>query len=184
MGILPTKYFLWMEPKPFLAALDEYERSRRRWWQRPLVLLVVCALGLVQVLEAEFIRRGTRPAPDAATLLGVGVGIVMVGCVFAYVLPWFITKCPSRITLYDRFLHRSRGDGNRRIPFNNLSSFSLRSGPQFSTLVLTHRSGRQTFIGVPHGIPAEALTAFLSARILADDGKVGARRGVAGHHHG
>jgi hypothetical protein len=171
--ILPTKYFVWMEPKPFLAASDEFERSKRRWWHRPLFVLIItvncCALVWLQLLVAKSRHPARELHTDLPTILGVVVGIVFVACLFAYVLPWIVTKCPSRITIHDRFLQRSRGDRSPQIPFKNLASFSLHSGPEFSTLVLAHRRGRQIFIGVPHDVPADKLSAFLSERIPADE---------------
>lgn len=162
MKLLPKKHFSWREPKPFLVVLDEHERSARRWWLQPLVLVIVCAFGLLTWYLARLNPTKHPPSFSAAVLWAIGLGILL-----AYFLPWFTTKLPSQIYVFDRYIVRCRGD-NRHIYFSELTSFAWRFAPEFSTLIFTHRRGRQIFVGVPHHIPFEPLRTFLSERVSAN----------------
>jgi hypothetical protein len=115
-----------------------------------------------------FVAKHRFPArhlnTDLATFLGVSVAMIILGCIYAFGLPWVVAKCPSRIVLYDCYLQRCRGQCVL-LYFKNVASFSLNVGAEFSTLVLKLRSGRESFIGVPNDMPMEEIRLFLCERI-------------------
>lgn len=88
-------------------------------------------------------------------------------CIFiAYVLPWLAAKFPPSVTVYNSYLTRI-DVSVQQVLFKDLTSFTWRSAPDFSTLILTHRRGRQILIGVPIDTPVDAISAFLAERIPA-----------------
>jgi len=161
--ILPKKHFTWREPKPFLTVLDEHERSNRRWWHQPLFVLIICAFTMLSWYLAHFNPTKHPPSFPAALLLSLALGVFL-----AYFMPWLTGRLPSQITVFDRHIIRSRGQ-TQHIRFADLTSFAWRSAPEFSTLVFTHRRGRQIFVGVPNDIPSDSLSAFLSERLSPNE---------------
>jgi hypothetical protein len=157
--IFPKKHFTWREPKAFLTVLDKHERMSRRWWHRPLLFLVVGACILLRWWAAPRDPGKAPPSFETALVLAVAAGAVLV-----YFLPWLTTKLPSKITVFDHGILRSRGQ-DQVTRFADVTSFAWRTAPDFSTLILTHRRGREIFVGVPLDISHDALTAFLSERI-------------------
>lgn len=105
-----------------------------------------------------------NPPPFLETLLAA----LGVGAFVAYFMPWLNTKLPSHITVFDRHILRMRGH-NQHIRFADLTSFAWRSAPEFSTLILTNRRGRQILVGVPLDIPRDSLSAFLSERLSPNE---------------
>ena len=112
---------------------------------------------------AHFNPAKHPPSFPAAFLMSIALGVFL-----AYFMPWLTTKLPSQITVFDRCIVRSRGH-NHQIRFADLTSFAWRSAAEFSTLILTHRRGRQIFVGVPRDIPTDTLTTFLSERLSANE---------------
>lgn len=162
MRFLPKKYFKWREPEPFLQTCDEHERKSQRWWNQPLAALIVCALGMLTWFLARFVPGKHPPSTVTALLLTLFLGFFL-----AYLKPWIVIKCPSEITIFDRKLLRSRVD-RLELCFADLVSFEWRFAPEFSTLILKHRRGRDFFIGVPPAISTEVVSAFLAERIPQD----------------
>lgn len=160
-----TRHFVWFKPKAFLAAAEEEVKKRRRWWVRPMQVLVICLVAFAEWLGAKLSQPDTLVAHALPLALVIGV---FCGLVFAYGLPWLIARCPSRIVVYDRLLHRSQGNWCPQFWFKDLSAFEYCSGPEFATLVLTRRDGRKVFVGVPLDFPGGDLTAFLMERIPAN----------------
>ena len=163
MRILPKRHFTWREPKSFLTVLDDHERSTRRWWHQPLSVAIICAFGLLSWYAAHFIPSRHPPSFSAALAMTIALGAFI-----AYFVPWLTTKLPSQITVFDRHIVRSRGPA-QQIRFADLTSFAWRFAPEFTTLVFTHRRGRQIFVGVPLDIPNDSLSAFLSERLSRNE---------------
>ncbi len=186
----PNQYFTWEEPKAFLKALDGQESpelSGRGWWQKLWpnlgVVLIFALIGLFSgaVVDLKYRWRNSFQAE-----MGWHVYPVFhyspiwssVPMVFLCLIMMFVEsrkRYRSRIVIFDCYILRVRGNFSKKIRFADLASFSIRSEPLFSTLVLTYgnlQSGffeRPIFIGVPNVISNDQLSNFLSERISVEN---------------
>jgi len=160
MRIFPKKHFTWWEPKQFLVILDERDRSNRRWWHGPALSAAFFAM-----LWFNWFLAGFDPGKKRPSYLFEVLAAIFLGAFVIYFMPWLTTKLPSRITVFDKWIVRSRST-NRQIRFKDIESFSWGSTSEFFTLILNHRRGKQIFVGVPRDIDTDAVSTFLEARGL------------------
>lgn len=157
MRFFPKPHFRWAEPKPFRRINADFERSRLRWWHKPLGSLICTAILMGTWLAAHLIPD-RHPMPLAKALpLGLVLGIVYV-----YIIPWIRLLCPSEVLLLDAHVTRILCNTQHRIEYSEIASFSWIACDGFATLILTYgKRRRKILLGVPPDISQAAITHFL-----------------------
>jgi hypothetical protein len=161
MRLVPKKHFEWKEPKAFGQTLRQLEAASRRWWQRPLAVLILTGF-LILPWCAACLDPNKRPR-SFEQVLPVALAIAWL---FVYPLGWLNRLLPSFVTVYENKIFGTTGISHRYLKFSEIARYALRDCGDYWVLAITLKSSRQVLIGVPQRIAAPALDSFFAARGL------------------
>jgi uncharacterized membrane protein len=90
MPVFPKKHFSWQEPKTFTLIADEQERRARRWWHRPLGIVVICVLTVPALHQSMIYKH--KPGATPPSIFAVSLAVAAMGVFTLYLLPWLAKK--------------------------------------------------------------------------------------------
>jgi hypothetical protein len=153
VNIFPKTEFTWREAKAFPSGEPGQVRTKNLWLRRPLYAGFVFFVFFFNLCGVLLIPSKNPPSFQKVLSACAFASVVVV-----YIVPWFFRKLPSRISISDKMITRTTGP---HWFFKDITSFSLTTAAECSTLILNHRGGKTMSIEVPIG----PLSEFLSQRI-------------------
>ncbi|MBK9138873.1 MAG: hypothetical protein IPM17_08945 [Verrucomicrobia bacterium] len=160
--VLPKKLLAWREPREFRRLLClSRARTRSKWYRLRWVSLCF-ALFLLPMLGRWIVggdAQGWRLVIEALMLFAVA------WCLVYGVIPW-LERRPCDVSVFETGISRRQGNTARFWRFTEIEQCSWLHRADFSVLMLSLRSGRAVFLGVPAGETVAKTDALLRERGL------------------
>jgi len=171
MPPIPQPRFRWREPRAFIVATNA-ERKRRLSWLRPFLVTLFVAMIMLSWCFPRSSRARRHPTEEPVSFsIIAGLGLSL-GIFFVYALPALVDGL-STATLYEGGLQCARVLGRKLIRWSEVDSFTWKSAPPYSTLVLSLKDGRTLAFGLPPDFRVDEINAFLHSRGLQDHSSAG-----------
>jgi hypothetical protein len=151
----------WTEPEAFRISEENYWNARTPPWQRPLYVLLLAAVLLLNWFIARF-NPSKHPISLAAALaLTISTSLLLL-----YGLPWLLRRLPSTVNLYERSIMR-RGWHHAR-PLNSFVSYAWLAENSYHVLELTTPRGHTLRFGLPDASLREKIDPVLRENKLVE----------------
>lgn len=131
------------------------------WWVKPVLVLGLAGLFLLQWYLATLKEGPKRPPPfESALWVALGGSFAMI-----YGIPWLVWLVPSSVTANERGFTKDKWF----MPFENLAAHAWFPADEFSTLLLVDKDGGRTLFGVPKNETEAKLRTILRERNVPED---------------